>query len=203
MTVAGVSVVAYYIAIGNPIDLKTAFQAAKKLFWRIVALFLLVLVLLLPYLCIVSFSLRQFLQIARHNSFFISILLSIFAPMWYFPITETIANNSKIGKSIKYAWAIFSYSFATLALMGLLLFGLLYVMGTFISMGMILVQYNLDVSALSKLDFMSLEKSFPDNNLYNLMIAIVRAIWLTYSTSVFTLAYMKHSSAKMSKQVLT
>jgi hypothetical protein len=202
LSIAGVAFVAYCIAIANPVGFQTAFQASKRLFWRIVALSFLVLILLVPYICVIAFSFRQLLQIdIRHNFFFISILLSVFAAMWYFPITETIANSSKIGESLKTAWALFIHNFVNLAIIGLLLISILRVMGISISMALMLVQNNFDVSALGKLDFISPELSFPNNNFYNLMTAIVRTIWQTYSTSIFTFAYLKYSGTTMNKHI--
>ena len=118
--------------------------------------------------------------------------------MWYFPIIATIANGSKIGESLKTAWTIFSRNFVSLAITGLLLIILLRVMGISISMVMMLVQNDFDVSVLSKLDFLAPHLSFPNNNFYNLVTAMTQSFWQTYSASIFTFAYLKYSSATMS-----
>jgi hypothetical protein len=135
-----------------------------------------------------------------HNLFWASIPIAGFAAMGYFPITETITNNSKIGKSLKAAWTVFTYHFAELATIGLLLTVGSRVVILFISLVLMLIQNNFDVSAVGKFDFISPQLSFPNNNLYKLIIAIPQAIWQTYTASIFTFAYLKYSGAKMSKQ---
>ncbi len=198
---AGVSFVAYCIAIGNPVELKTAFQASKKLRWRIVALSFLLLVFAVPFVCTIAFSFRQLLQIVdiHHNIFFTSFPLYIFVAMWYFPITETITSDSKIGESLKTAWTVFRHNFVNLAIIGLLLISILRVIDISSSMAIMLVQNNLDISALNNLDFISPQSSFSDNNFYKLTTAITQTIWQTYSASIFTFAYLKYKDTKIKK----
>jgi hypothetical protein len=203
MSIAGVSFVSYCIAIGRSVDFRTAFQASQNLFWRIVALGFLVLVFILPFGCIFAFSSWEFLYIRdmSHNVFIASIPLFIFAAMMYFPITETITNESKIGKSLTTAWAVFTHNFVNLAIIGLLLVIGLRVINISISMATMLVQNNFDVSALAKLDFISPQLSFANNNFYKLMTAITQTIWQTYSISIFTFAYLKYTGAKINKHI--
>ena len=202
MSIAGVSFVAHCIATGWIVDFRTAFEESKDLFWRVVAFSFLLLIFIAPFACIVAFSLWEFLQIKDiyHNLFFASIPLSVFAAMGYFPITETITSNSKIGKSLKAAWTVFTYHFFDLAITGLLLMVGLRAIIISISLASMLIQNNFDVSAFGKLDFISPQLSFPNNNLYKLIIAIPQAIWQTYTASIFMFAYLKYSGAKMSKQ---
>jgi len=199
----GISFVAYCIAIGNPVDWNTASQESQYLLGRIVVLSLVVLlVLIIPFGCIVAFFFWQFLNNKNisHVIFFAAIPLSIFSAMLYFPIAETIKNNSTIGKSLKSAWSVFTHHFVSLAIVGILLMIGLRVTNTLVSMATLLVESNFDVSALGKLDFISPLLSFPNNNFYNLITAILQAIWQTYNASVFTFAYLKYSGATMSKQ---
>ena len=201
ISIAGGSFVAYCIAIGRPVDFKTAFQASQNLFWRIVALGFLVSLFLLPFGCIFAFSIWEFLHIRdiSHNVFIASIPLFIFAAMVYFPITETITNESKIGKSLATAWVVFTDNFVNLAIVGLLLMIGLRVINISISMATMLVQNNFDVSALAKLDYISPQLSFPNNNFYKLMTAITQTVWQIYSISIFTFAYLKYTGVKIYK----
>jgi hypothetical protein len=202
-SLVGISVVAYCIAIGNPVDWNTAFQESQYLLGRVIVLsFVVLLVLIVPFGCIVAFFFWQFLNIKNisHNIFFAAIPLSILSAMLSFPITETIKNNTSISKSLKAGWAVFTHHFVSLAIVGFLLMIGLRVLNISVSMAAILVEHNFDVSALSKLDFISPLLSFPNNNFYNLIVAIPQAIWQTYSASVFTFAYLNYSGAKMRKQ---
>jgi len=56
-----------------------------------------------------------------------------------------------------------------------------------------LAQNRFDFTSLSALDFISPHLSFTDNNFYKLVNAIFITIWRTYSTSVFTVAYLKYN----------
>ena len=201
-SLVGISFVAYCIAIGNPVDWSTAFQESQYLLLRIIVLsFVVLLVLIIPFGCVGAFFLWQFLNIKNisHVIFLAAIPLSIFSAMLYFSITETIKSNTTVAKSLKAGWAVFTHHFVTLAIVGVLLMIGLRVINISVSMAVLLVEYNFDVSALSKLDLISPILSFPNNNFYNLITAIPQAIWQTYSASVFTFAYLKYSGAKMSK----
>jgi uncharacterized membrane protein YesL len=123
--------------------------------------------------------------------------------MLYFPVTETIKNNSKIRKSLKAAWEIFTDHFVKQAVMGLLLrIGSLVII-ILISMTVMLVENNFAITALGKLDFISPQLTFPNDYSFKLLIAIPQAIWQTFTISVFTFAYLKYSDAKMSKHKTT
>ena len=175
----GVSYVAYCIAIGNPVNLQTAFQIAKKIFWRVVALTFLLFLFFAPCLCLVfilSFKKPPQIVDFSHNISFTLFPLSIFAAMWYFLLTETIANDSGIRKSMKTAWAVFTHNFSVLAIIGVILAGALYATNISISIITMLVQNNFDFTALSKLDFISPYLSFTGNNLYSLITAIAGAV---------------------------
>lgn len=193
---AGVSYISYCIAIGEPVNVQTAYQISKKLFWRIVGLTFALLLIVSPCICIVFLlSFKQPPQIAdfAHNFFFTLTPLSVFSAVLYFAITETIANDSKIGKSLKAAWNVFTYHFASLAIIGLLLAIVSYTVNVSIGATIMLAQNGFDFSSLSKLDFISPHLSFTDNNFYKLVIAIFSTVWGTYSTSVFTVAYLKYN----------
>jgi hypothetical protein len=200
---AGVSFVAYHTTLGNLVNLSDAFQASKKLFWRVVVLSFLPFVFLAPCTFVFAFSLGRLLQIKEipHVFFLGSIPLSIFTAMWYFPITETIANNAKIGKSLRTAWAVFTANFVNLAIIGLLLVAAFHLINIVISIVMMLVQSGFDISALNKLDFINPRLSFPDNKIYELITAIFLAVWQAYGISIFTVAYLEYRSAKMSKHI--
>ena len=201
MSYAGVYFVAYCTAIGRPVNFKTSFQASTNLFWKIVGITFLLVLFVSPCLFTVFiFSFKEPFQIAdlAHNFFLLSIPLSIFVAMWYFPITEIIANNTKIGKSLKIAWTIFTYNFLILAIIGLGLATASYAINISISIVTMLVQNGFDFAVLNKLDFISPHLSLTNNNYYRLVSTFSQAVWRTYSVSVFTFAYLKYSGIKMS-----
>jgi len=201
LSLAGMSFVAYHTTVGSLTNLSTAFQASKKLFWRVVALSFLLLVFFAPCAFVFAFSFWRFLQIKDfpHVVLLTSIPLSIFTAMWYFPITEAIANDSKIGKSLRAAWTVFTSHFVNLTIIGLLLIGALHLINIVISIAVLLVQSGFDISALSQLDFIYPQLSFLGNRFYELLLAIPQAAWQAYSISIFTVAYLEYNSAKMSK----
>lgn len=192
---AGISYISYCIAIGEPVNAQIAYQASKKLFWRVVGLTFVLLLIVSPCVCTVFLlSFKQPPQIAdfAHSFFFTLTPLSAFSAVMYFAITETIVNDSKIGKSLKAAWVVFTYHFLSLAIIGLLLAIVSYMISVSIGSTILLVQNDFDFVSLSKLDFISPQLSFTDNNFYKLAIAVFSTIWRTYSTSVFTVAYLKY-----------
>jgi hypothetical protein len=193
---AGVSFVSYRIAIHEPTNLQTAYQASKNIFWRVVAVTFTIFLIISPCICSVfMLSFKQPLQIAdfSHNFFFTSIPLSVFSAIFYFPITEMIANNSKVGKSLKAAWTIFTFHFASLAIIGLLLALVSYLANLSVSATFLLSQNSFDLTSLGKLDFISPHLSISNNNFYKLISAFFTSVWTTYSTSVFTVAYLKYN----------
>lgn len=193
---AGSSFVSYCIATGEPVNVQTAYRASKKLFWRVVALNLVLFLIISPYIFTVfALSFKQTAQIANfaHNFFFTLIPLSVFAALLDFAITDTIANNSKIGKSLKAAWTVFRHHFVSLATIGLLLTIISYIGNVSIGATIMITQNGFDFASLSKLDFISPPLSFTDDNFYKLAIAGFFTIWRTFSTSVFTVAYLKYN----------
>lgn len=202
-SLVGVSFVAYCIAIGNPVDWDTAFLESQYMLGRIVILsFVVLCMLIIPFGCILIFFFWQFLNIKNitHAIFLAATPLSIFSAVLYFAITEAIKNNATIRKSLRAAWTVFTQHFISLAIVGILLIIGYQMINIAVSMAVQLVENNFDVSVLGKLDFLTPVLSFPNNNLYNLIITIPQAIWQTYSASVFTFAYLKYSGAKMSKR---
>ncbi|MGE5378069.1 MAG: hypothetical protein ACM3XO_23660 [Bacteroidota bacterium] len=200
MSAIGISVVAYCIAIGKPVNIKTAFRSSTDIFWRVTGVIFLLFIIVSPcWIIAFIISYKQPFQIAdlAHSFFFLTVLLSMFVAMSYFPITEIIANDSKIGKSLKVAWSVFTYNFLILAFISLGLTLASYITSIIISMVTILVQYRFDFIVLSKLDFISPQLTIPDNNLFKLVIAINRAVWRTFGASIFTFAFLRYGGAKM------
>jgi hypothetical protein len=201
---AGVSFVAYHSAVGNLVNFSHAFQTSKKLFWRVVAFSLLPFLVLAPCACVLVFAFSswetQRIENISKIFFLTSFPFSIISAMGYFPITETIANSSKFGKSLRTAWTVFTANFVHLAIIGLLLTGAVYLINLVISIVMMLVQSGFDMSALSKLNFFNPALSFLDNRIYSLIFVIPHLVWLPYYASIFTVAYLEYSSANMSQQ---
>jgi hypothetical protein len=204
MSYGGVSFVAYRIAIRESVNYETAFQNSTKLFWRVVGISFFLVFIITPCLFTVFIvTYEEPFQIAdlAHNFFLTSIPLSIFAAIWYFSITETIANNSKIGESLHTAWAVFTHNFISLAVIGFVLAIASYITNVSVSAFTMLAQNGFDFAVLSKLALISPHLSVTNDNVYKLASMIVQTAWRTYSVSVFTLAYLKFSGAKMSKHI--
>jgi hypothetical protein len=201
MSTAGASFVAYCILVEIPIEYDTAYTASHQLFWRIVAVSFLLLVFIAPFVYIITLIFQKVLQIRNSSQylFISSIPLFIFEAMRYFPITDIIANDSKLGKSLKTAWTLFSQNFSILAIVGLLLITGLRVINLSFGMFIMLFQNNFELSSIGKLNFMNPYLSFPNNNFYVLVSTVTQAIWQTYSISIFSFAYLRYTSANMSK----
>ncbi len=197
---AGISVVAYHGAIGKAVDIKTAYQYSTSVFWRVVGVIFLLLIIISPcWVTTFIVSYKQPFQIVdlAHSFFLLIIFLSIFAAIPYFAITEIIANDTKIGRSLKVAWTVFTYNFLILAIIGLGLAVASYLTNVVISTVTMLMQNNF--ATLSKLDFISPQLSINDSNFYKLISALNQVLWRTFSTSVFTFAFLKFSGAKLNE----
>jgi hypothetical protein len=146
-------------------------------------------------------SYKEPFQIANlaHAIFFLSIPLSVFAAMGYFPITEIVAGNSKIGKSLQTAWSVFTYNFVSLAIIGFVLAIASYMINVSIATVTMLAQNSFDFAVFSKLDFISPHLSFTGNGVYKLVSTLAQAVWRTYNISIFTFAYLKYGGAKKVK----
>lgn len=202
----GTTYVAYSIAADTPVSVQETFQASKKFFWRVIAssclfsLFFIVFIVLCVLLVFVFYFKRplHLLDFSRYF-FLISMLLSVFIAPWYFLVAEVVVNNSKIGKSMENAWDLFIENFAVLVVIGVVLSIIWYVVNIIISTAAILIQYNFDFTALSKLNFINPHLSFLGNKLYVLVITVAGAAWRTYNTSIFMVAYLKYRSSKNDK----
>ena len=203
LSYAGILVAAYCIVIEKPLDIKTVFQSSTKIFWRVVGLlFVLALIVSPCFLMVFIVSYKEPFQITdfAHNFFFLRILLSIFAAMSYFPTTVIITNDFKIGKSLKTAWAIFTSNFLILAIVGFGLDIAAYLITIIISIVTMLVQNSFNFAVLSKLDIITPYLVVNRSNFYNLVSALNRVFWRTFSASIFTLAYLKYSTDKINEQ---
>ena len=204
----GTTYVAYFIATGNPVSIQETFQAAKKFFWRAfgsTCLYFLFFILffVLCFLLVFIFYFKRFPQSldVSYLFFFISMFFSIFAAPWYFLLTEIIVNDFKIGKSMENAWNLFIEKFVVLAVIGIVLSSIWHVVNIIIGTAAILIQYNFDFTALSKLNFITPYLSFVGNKLYVLVISIAGVAGTTYNTSIFMVAYLKYRSPKDDKQI--
>ena len=203
MSYAGVAFVAYQITIGKSVDFETTFQNSTSLFWRVVGISFLLVLIVAPCLCLVFIvSYREPFELAylAHTVFLLLIPLSIFGALWNFAVTEIIAHDSKIGKSLRTAWAVFTSNFFSLVIIGFAIGIASHMTNIFVSMATLLVQNSFDFAVLSNLDFISPHLSVTDNNVYKLVSAIAQTPWKTYSASVFTFAYLKYSGAKISEK---
>jgi hypothetical protein len=201
---AGVPYVAYCIAADKPVNIQTTFLAVKKFLWRFFVSTLLLGIFYAPCLCSVYFFLiKQPPQISdfSHNLYFAVIPLSIFSALWDFLLAEIIRSDSGIRESLKTAWSVFSNHFFVLAAIGIALAGASYVISITTGMATILIQYNFNLSSLSKLDYLSPALSFIGNNWYKLLSATALTFWNTYITSVFISAYLKYANIKMDEAI--
>lgn len=197
-SMAGVSFISYRSAIGETVSLKAAYQSSKHIFWRVVGLMFALLLILSPFMCAVFiYSFKDPPQVTdfAHNFVVISMPLSALSAIFYFSLAEIIINDSKIGKSVKSAWIVFTRHFAVLIAIGLLLAITSYLTNIIFGAGLMVAQNNLDILSLKQFDFFSPYLSFTDNNFYTLANTILTIFWRTYITSVFTVAYLKYNGA--------
>lgn len=205
LSTAGVSFVAYCVAIDKPVDLWAAFQTATDLFWKVVGISFLVVLMIVPCFFLgLIISYKGSFQIASfaHTLFFLYIPLSVFSAMGYFPVTEIIASKSTIRRSLRTSWSVFTHHFISLAIIGLVLTIALYLTTLVTSIVTILLQNSFDFAVLSKFDFISPQLSITNNSVYKLIIAVEQTVWRTYNISIYTLAYLKYISVQASKKIV-
>ena len=197
LSLAGVSFISWRVAVGELVSLKVAYQASKHISPRIAGLIFSLFLILSPFICAVfiySFKYPPQVTDFAHNFLLISIPLSAFSAIFYFSLAEIIIHDSKVGKSLKAAWTVFSRHFGVLIFIGLLLAITSYLINVIFGAGLMVAQNNLNILSLKRFDFFSPNLSFANNNFYILASTILTIFLRTYSTSVFTIAYLKYNN---------
>lgn len=201
---AGVFFVAYSVAIGKSVDFITAFRVSIKLFWRFVGIMLLltlVIFVLVVFPCVLAFFVFYKgpvqMEDAYRNFILLFMVLSVFQAIWCFPITECIANNSKVIKSLKSAWKVFMHNFVRLAVIGFVLAAVSHLISVLIGVAVMFAQYGFYPAVLNEFDFIIPHMFVAGNGFYKLLSAVVSSGWQAYAVSVFTLAYLRDSAYEM------
>jgi len=175
--IIGVTYIVYWETIGNPVNIHTVIQKVRNLFWQVVTstfLFFLLVALCIA-LCLVMVSIvfmtkpLQFSDTPRILNLAM-LALSIFSAPQYFLLAEIIVNDSGIRKSIEAAWELFLENFVKLTKIGIILSIIWYGINLVISTTTILIQYNFDFAALSRLNFIFPQFSSIDNKFYPLTV---------------------------------
>jgi hypothetical protein len=190
----GVTYIAYCVFIGKPVIFLEIFQVIRKSFRRVIAVFLGAVVLFIPCVCSIPFSLKQPLQpsyISQH----LSLVLwpyYLFIAILYFSVAEIVINDSGIRKSVKNAWYLFISHLRDVALMGIIAMAIGQLANILIGMVAVLTQSNFELKALSTIDYINPALSMSDNIFYHSATTVSSAVLSICITTIFVFAYLKY-----------
>jgi hypothetical protein len=199
-SVTGVSYLAYCFSIGELATVSETISAIKKFSGRVFRFSCLGFLIIVPCLLFaITTSTRNpnFPANLSINLILATLPLSLFTAVWYFSIIEFFANDLGIWKSIKKAWILHTDHFKILASIGIILTGTFQIIIAVAGGLAVLIQSGFDTTSLSNLNFINPYASLSHNILFLLLSAAIQIIWSPFIASVFTLAYLKFSSAKI------
>jgi hypothetical protein len=192
---------------GKRIAIGDIFRVVKKSFGKVVAVSMLLLLIFMllfvfPFGYVIAFSSPMQPSQVTPYIYFLSAFLATFIALFYFPIIETIINNSGILKSIKIAWEVFIKHPISLLFIGFINSSLFVIVTTLFGMTSLLLQNNFSWSSISIVDTFNPFLLFTDNThaLLRITYQIVLSILDMYAFSVFVLAYLHYSKIVVKKQ---
>jgi hypothetical protein len=194
----GVPYLAYRFSTGNPASVRDALAAVWKYLGRVIGCSCLVILILSPCLYLFAiFSQAASLQPFRNsNQFFILLLIfSLFGAILDFSLFEFFANDAGVRQALKKSWQLFTANFYVLATLSIGMYVLITVISAVLGVAAMLIQSGFDVDTLRELNYINPSASLEGNILFLLINGIWQTIYQVWSVSVFTLAYLKYSSA--------
>jgi len=200
ITPIAVTFIAYCAALGEPFSIRKTLQVIRKAFWKVIAIFILMTILIVLVILSVGIisSFRQPPQFSNllPIAYWVSLPLSIFSAVWYFSLAEIVVSNSEIRKSIKNAWAMFNAHLFTLQALGILLWVANQLGSLILSMTATLIQSNFDPASLAAFNYLTPSAGLMNNALYQLVFALWGTIRGALIISSFICAYVKYSQIK-------
>lgn len=191
----GVPYLAYSFITNQPTTIQKTFTAIRSLFARTLGCSCLGLLALLPLLFIVfSISINTSTQlISIPDKMFLSFLpLSIFSAFWQFILFGFVANDHDIYRSIKEAWSIFRSHFGTLALIGISMEVIIWIVSIISGVVTVLVQSRFDATTLNQIDYINPGTLLSHTKLYVLLIGVCYTIERVVETFVYASAYIAY-----------
>ncbi len=196
----GVPYLVYCYSIRKPVTIHETLITVMKFSGRVIGLFFLSLLLFSPFFLLVVFISLKYSPQSPHipNSLVIAFdMLSAFAALWQFSIAGFFINDWGIWQSIKEAWALFKNHFGILAMLGIILAVLLRSYNIASGIFTVLIQSGFNITSLSKLNYINPNTNLSNNLLFVLISGIGQIAYIPFSASVFILAYLKYSNAKV------
>ncbi len=196
---AGTYLVAYRTALGEPLTLVEAWKTAGKYFGRIFAVNSLFVLLIIPCVCTILFL---SINISTHQFetpsyvWLLNNLVTIFVSFFSLVYSGIVIDHYGVRKSIWHGWLIFNYHFGSLALLAIVLLVSLWILITSAAIFALLVQSKFDFSALQAFNFINYSGLTTGVPFYRLLNALIYFVYTTYSAAVYTLVYLKYSSAQ-------
>jgi len=197
----GTTYIAHCVSMGEPVTIGKTLQAVRKSLLRIIGIFILMILIILPFFIafyVYSISSHQPDPISAivQGAYWAALPLSISTAWSYFLFAEIIINGFGILKSLKNATSLFLAHFGAMALLGIIIWGLGQIITILLGMASMLIQSNFAVTALTTLNYIHPSASFSHNYLYQFVDMLWAIIWVAFATSSFIRAYVKYSDVK-------
>ncbi len=192
---------AYSAASNEPASFDTAWDIARTTWRKMALLWLVVFLLILPFLCvIVAVSSAVALGPARTAPYVyvFSIAFAAFGALWSFATAGIVTEGLGVRRSIASAWRRFSRHFASLAGTGVILQVAFYVLLFVVTSAATLVRSGFDVRSLQGISFFP---AFTSNRdvAYWVGSAAVAIASQALNAAVFMAAYVKYGKGKRGK----
>jgi hypothetical protein len=201
----GVPYLAYSFSVGKPVSIHETLAAVKKFSGRVVGCSCLGFILLSPLFFLMlyqSINNPERIPQLSDNMILTAIPFSIFNALWQFSMISFFANDWGIRQGVKEAWALFTKNFLVLAFLGIFLIILVRFFDTISGILTLIIQSGFDRTAFRDFNYLIPSSSLNNNLLFEFISGIVSIIHTSFSASVFVLAYLKYSGAKISKSLL-
>ena len=201
LSLIGVPYAAYCFSIGKIVDVDETLDAVMKFAWRMIGVFGLVSLMLLPFMCLVFAFSRNAPTAPPHmydRATLLSLPLALFTGTWDFTMFELFANDRGIRESIKKAWELFTSHFRTLAILGIIMALLIRFFAILSGIFTVLIQSGFDMTALSDINYINPSATLGTSVLFVLMNGIAQIVITPFNLATFALAYVKYTGVKTS-----
>jgi hypothetical protein len=198
----GTTYIACCVSMGERVTIGKTLQAVRKSLLRIIGIFILMILSILPFF--IAFYVYSILSHQTDPTpaivqgvYLAALPLSISTAWSYFLFAEIIVNGFGILQSLKNATSVFFAHFGSMALLGIIIWGLGQIINILLGVAAMLIKSNFDVTALATLNYINPSGSFPHNYLYQFVDMLWAIIWAAFTTSSFVFAYVKYSDIKL------
>ncbi len=197
VSIIAVPYLAYSFTIGRTVNVQETLSAVRKFAWRVIGCCCLGALILIPCLFLaVRFPIyisNQPLQ-SSDKVLLIMLPLSIINAMPNFALFGFFANDWGIRQSLKNALSLFTAHFGVLVMLGIIMAIIFRAYSIASGVLTVLIQSNLGIVSLSKLNYFNPSASLSSNMLFILLSGICQTIYIPFNSSILALAYLKYSS---------